>query len=1082
MEFREDLSSQVPALQMLISMGYDYLSPTDALRMRSGSSSKVLLEGVLKEQLRKINGITFKGQDYEFSEANIHKAINTLTSFRFDGLVKTNEKIYDLLTLGKSLEQTIEGYTKSFTLQYVDWRHPENNVYHVTDEFEVAKVRSHQTRRPDIVVFVNGIPLAVIECKRPDMKEPLDEAISQHLRNQRNDEIPHLFVFSQLLLAVCQNDAMYATCGTARKFWSIWKEDLRGNNEQYFIEQLGRLANQPLTEKQKDRICREKPESVSYFDGGNRGQSRTLTSHAQSEVLIPTPNFNRTPSPQDKVIYALLTPRRLLDMTYRYIVFDSNIKKIARYQQYFAIEEAMRRISGIKGDRPRKGGVIWHTTGSGKSLTMVMLAKAIALDESVRNPRIVLVTDRIDLDDQIWRTFKACGVEVKRARTGEHLIRLVEEDKARVITTVIDKFDTATKKRKVKDESCNIFVLVDESHRSQYGQANAKMQTVFPNACYIGFTGTPLLKDEKNTARRFGGFIHKYSMDQAVKDKAVAPLLYEGRMSELRGNKEAIDKWFDRITSGLTAEQKADLKRKFSREEEFTKSEERMAEIAYDVSSHFSEVFKNTGFKGQFACSGKKVALQYKKLFDDYDMVNTEIIMSAPDTRKDNLTIEEEDTPEVTRFWDAMMKKYGNEKKYLGAIIGKFKGPDDPEILIVIDKLLTGFDAPRNAVLYIDKRLKDHNILQAIARVNRLYDGKDFGLIVDYRGIFGELNAAREAYSALEEFDPEDIEGTFRDIDEEIAKLPERHTNLWAVFKEVENKGDIEAMQQHLAAEDVRQEFYDTLNAYARNLKIALSSAKFWDRTPEKQIGRYNGDLRDFLNLRTAIKQRYAETIDYKEYEAQITNMVKKYIGAGQVKTIIEQVPIFEIEDFDREIAKIEGTAAKADAMASRTKKTCYEKMDEDPSFYKRLSALIDEAIEEYRARRISEKEYLERVMKHMQEARGEGGREQPEILAGYKHAPAFFGSANENISKYEGQSSRDIRDVSAEIAIKTEEIIERRKVRDWQQNIDVQNAIMNELEDYLIKLEGKYQIKLTFNDLDRLLEELMQIAKRRYQ
>ena len=1075
MEFKEDLSSQIPALQMLINMGYEYLSPADALEMRSGSNSKVLLEGVLKKQLKKINGITFKGKKYDFYDANIQKAINALTSFRFDGLVKTNEHVYDLLTLGKSMEQTIDGYTKSFTLQYIDWKHPENNVYHVSDEFEVAKVRRHQTRRPDIVLFVNGIPLVVIECKRPDIKDPLDEAISQHLRNQRNEEIPHLFVFSQILLAVCQNDAMFATCGTKPKFWSIWKEDLRGNNEQYFKEQLDRLANQPLTEKQKEKL---RLGTLPTKWGGKSGPA-VSSAEKRAKLELGDPG-GRTPSPQDKTLYALLSPRRLLDLSYRYIVFDANIKKITRYQQYFAIEETLKRITHVKGDQLRQGGVIWHTTGSGKSLTMVMLAKAIALEESIKNPRVVLVTDRVDLDEQIWSTFKACGVDVERARTGEHLIKLVEEDKARVITTIIDKFDSATKKHKVKDESCNIFVLVDESHRSQYGQSNAKMLTVFPNACYIGFTGTPLLKDEKNTAKQFGGFIHKYSMDQAVKDKAVAPLLYEGRMSELKGNREAIDKWFDRITKDLSKEQKADLKRKFSREEEFSKSEERMAEIAYDISTHFSEVFKDTGFKGQFACSGKKVALQYKKLFDEYDMVNTEIVMSSPDTRKDNVSIEEEDIPEITLFWEKMMKHYGNEKKYLDTLIGKFKGPGEPEILIVIDKLLTGFDAPRNAVLYIDKRLKDHNILQAIARVNRLYEGKEFGLIVDYRGIFGELNAARDAYSALEEFDPEDIEGTFKDINEEIKKLPERHTNLWAVFKEVEYKSDIEAMQQHLASEDVRHDFYDTLKVYAKNLKIALACAKFWDTTTDEQIRRYNKDLKDFLNLRVAVKQRFSETIDYKEYEAQITNMVKKYIGAEKVKTIVNQVSIFEIEDFDREIDKIEGTAAKADAIASRTKKTCNENMDDDPVFYKRLSILIDEAIEEYRARRISEQEYLKKVRIHMKNARGDGNRKQPEKLKSYKHAPAFFGMVSENMAKYKTKSDNNIQDISADIAIKTEEIIESKRVRDWQYNQDVQNSIMNELEDYLLTLEEKYHIKLSFDDIDKMLEDLIQIAKRR--
>ncbi len=1062
MDFKEDLSSQIPALRLLMNMGYTYLMPAEALELRGGLTSKVVLEPILKQQLHKINSISFKGKEYQFSEGNVQKAINDLTELRADGLIRDNEAVYDLLTLGKSLEQTIDGYVKSFSLKYIDWETPENNVFHVTDEFSVSRVRSNQTRRPDVVIFVNGIPLAVIECKRPDIKHPLDEAVSQQLRNQREEsEIPYLFTFSQILMAVCQNDAKYATCGTPKKFWSIWKEDLRHSSEQYFKEQLERLVSQPLSAKQIEQLK----------------ESREVELHADVEMLA---TMERMASLQDKAIYSLLAVHRLLELCYRYIVFDNQVKKITRYQQYFAVEQTLKQITAVKGDRPRPGGVIWHTTGSGKSLTMVMLAKSIAIDKRIKNPKVILVTDRVDLDDQIYHTFKACGVEVKRAKTGEHLAELVTKGSASVITSIIDKFETACNK-KVRDESCNIFVLVDESHRTQYGTSHAKMKNVFPNACYIGFTGTPLTRKDKSTMKKFGGIIHGYSMDQAVKDKAVAPLLYEGRMSELHGDQKAIDRWFERMSEGLSDKQKLDLKMKLKREDVFTKSEERMSEIAYDISRHFADFYKGTGFKGQFACSGKPAALQYKKLFDEFGLVTTEIIISGPDSRKGNKTVDDEDTPEVQLFWNKMMKKYGNEKKYVKGLTQAFKNGDDPDILIVVDKLLTGFDAPRNAVLYVDKPLQEHNLLQAIARVNRLYDGKDYGMIVDYRGIFGELNKAREMYSALEGFDVKDLKGTCVDVDEKIAELPQAHTNVWEICKGVKNRDDHEEMQAHLSPEDRRDEFYERLNIFATTLRIAFSSATFWRDVDDRQVKKYKDDLKLFLNLRAAVKQRYSESINFAEYEAQIEGMVQKYIGADKVKTIVEQVSVFDIEDFDRELEKVEGDAAKADVIASRTKKTCLEKMAENPAMYKRLSELIDEAISDYRAKRIAEKEYLDRVRGYMQQARGEGlDSEIPEILASYRDASAYYGEIHETISRYGRDLNHDLKEIAAQAAIKAEEIIEGKKIRDWQSNVDVQNSIINDLEDYLFSIKGRYDIKLSFEEIDQLMEEIMMIAKHR--
>ena len=1062
--FLEDYSSLLPALHLLQKLGFQYLTPSEALALRGGKNSRVVLESVLAQQLRTINRITFKGQSYAFHDANIDKAIEAVSRIPFSNLLHTNEQIYDLLTLGKSLEQTIDGYTRSYSLRYIDWEHPENNVFHVCDEFVVERHHSKETRRPDIVLFVNGLPLVIIECKRPDIKNPVEQGISQHLRNQRIDEIPDLYVYSQLLLSLAQNRAHYATTHTPLKFWASWKEaEGRPDNTQAQENTLRQLINDPLSGAERAKLFQERsPE-----------QRTIMEEYWQSG--------ERLPSVQDKTLHSLCRPERLLELVYQFIVFDNGEKKVCRYQQYFAVKATLARVKNVRGDEIRYGGVIWHTTGSGKSLTMVMLAKALALDPDILNPKIILVTDRVDLDDQIYKTFQACGKAVKRATSGENLFDLIAHNKATIITTIIDKFETATKKRKFADASHNIFVLVDESHRSQYGTSHAKMRNVFPNACYIGFTGTPLLKQEKSTAQKFGGFIHKYTMNQAVRDGAVAPLLYEGRMSELHGEREQLDRWFERITQDLSKEQKLDLKKKFRREEELAKAEKRLAEIAYDIGQHFKNTFKGTGLKGQFAVSSKAEAIRYKRNFDDFGDVSTAVIISPPDTREDNSTVDEATLPEVQQFWKAMMDQYGNEKNYNDKLISAFKNADEPEIIIVVDKLLTGFDAPRNTVLYIDKRLKEHNILQAIARVNRLFEGKEHGWIIDYRGIFGALNDAIDTYAALENegFEAEDITGTLTNVLDEIKTLPQRHSNVWEVFKDISNKQDIEALQRHLEPEDRRQRFYEVLGDFMRTLRLALGNAQFQETTPPQKIQRYRDDLKTFLNLRSAVKQRYGESVDYSSYEKQIRNLVNKYIGADQVREVIAPVDVFAMDRFEEELAGIEGDAAKADAIAARMKRTIHEKLEEDPALYKRLSELIDEAIADHRAQRLSDAELLNKMRQHLDTLRGQGASDLPPALNGYDDAKAYYGVVKEPVGEYhvEGKSTTEL---AAEMAIKLEALIDERKVRDWVMKDDVQNAMLNAIEDYLFSVKGRYELALDYDTIDRIMEEILTIAKRR--
>jgi type I restriction enzyme R subunit len=1042
-----------------MNLGYEFLKPSETVSLRDGKRGKIVLESVLEDWLSKNNSIKTKDGVIPFSRENIKEAVSAISNIPFDSLLSNNEKIYDLLTLGKSIEQNIDGSRRSYSVQYINWKEPHKNVFHVTDEYEVEKRHSHQTRRPDIVLFVNGLPLVVIECKRPGLNEDaVKEGISQFLRNQKSDEVPELFAFSQILLSVAQNMAKYGTTGTSEEFWSVWKEDDPNAQE----AELSALINKPLSAADKAKVFAEKQPHVQKIMEGLWRDGQRLT------------------SAQDRAIHSLLRPERLLELIYQFIVYDNKEKKICRYQQYFSIKETIKRITKVRGDQKRQGGVIWHTTGTGKSIMMVMMAKAIALTDSITNPRIVLVTDRVDLDDQIYKTFLACGKEseLAKASSGQNLIDLIEAEKKSIITTIIDKFESASKKKDLKVLSHNIFVLIDESHRSQYGVSHAKMVNMLPNACYIGFTGTPLLKKDKATAQKFGGFIHKYTMNQAVKDGAVVPLLYEGRMSELRGNNDQLDKWFERITYGLSDDQKADLKKKFHREEEILKTDQRLEEIAYDIQEHFKVNFKHTGFKGQLACSSKENAIRYKRFFDSFGEIKTDVIISPPDTREDHTDLDESNIPEVQAFWKSMMAQYGSEEKYNESIIKAFKKSEEPEIIIVVDKLLTGFDAPKNAVLYIDKKLRDHNILQAIARVNRVCEGKAHGLVIDYRGVFGELNDAIDMYAALEHegFDKDDVEGTIVNVDREINELGQRHANLWEIFKEVQNKSDTESLQRHLEPLDRRQEFYKRLTAFSNTLQLANGNAKYQDETPEDKKSRYQRDLKMFIGLRASVKQRYGETVDYAVYEKQLRNMVNKYIEADKVKIIIPQANVFDESEFQGELDAIDGEAARADTIASRLKRSISEKFEEDPALYKKLSDMIEEAIKAHRDKRLSDLQYLAKVTEAMDAMRGKNRSDYPAIIRNSDDAKAYFGVLRQELVL----EVSDADEIMAGTALKVHEAIEKHKIRDWSGNRDVQNKMAIDLEDMFYSLKGRYKLDLTPEKMDEIINTLIMVAKRR--
>ena len=1057
--FNEKYLSQIPALQQLINMGYEYLTPAQVSAERGGRLANVLLENILRERLKEINRIHFQESEYPFSEENIQSAIQKIKNVQYDGQQEANEQTYDLITLGTSLQQTIKGNARSYTLNYIDWQQPASNVFHVAAEFSIERSHSTETVRPDIVLFVNGIPLVVIECKSPDTD--VEQAVLQNIRNQGEDYIPRFFTFMQLLLALNKNEAKYGTVGTPRKFWSVWREleDTEDN--------VSTGINHVLSGADKAALFSGQfAQARAHFDRLEQDGGRLVTG-------------------QDKCLYSLCRPARLLEIIYGYIIFDTGIKKIARYQQFFLVRSALKHIKTTNPDGTRNGGIVWHTQGSGKSITMVMLVRALALDAELTNPRIILVTDRKDLEKQLGNTFVACGLNTEQATSGRGLVKHIK-NKVGIITTLINKFETAYAAEKHVDASPDIIVLVDESHRSNFGALAAGMRLMLPGACYIGFTGTPISKEYRNSFTTFGRLIEPhYSVRQAIEDGAVVPLLYEGRHVEIEQNKEVIDLWFERSTENLNSKQKADLKKKFSRGQALNEADQVIYMRAFDISHHYQSNWQGTGFKAQLVSHSKIAALKYHEFFDEIGMVSSEVVISPPDMREGGPEVDVAPSDKVSSFWKRMMTRHGSEEKYNQQIINRFKQADEPEILIVVDKLITGFDAPRNTVLYLCRNLREHTLLQAIARVNRLHEGKEFGYIVDYANVLGELDKALTAYDALSGFDEGDLTSVLASINDQVSELPQRYSTLWDLFKELKGSADEERYEVLLADDALRSDFYERLAGYSKSLAIALSATQFIINTPQELLSRYKSDLKRFQKLRVSVKRRYAEIIDYRDYEPRIKKLLDTHIQANEVTRLNEPVNIFDDETFTK-IKDKQGEykamrpSASADTIAHATKRMIMENMERDPAFYEKFSTLIQDTIDAFRAQHISDLEYLNKVSDIRDQVVNMRRDDVPESIRNDDNLCAFFGVIKPCLAEIAADKNL-IDQIAAEtsLAIKTSMDLHW-KVDFWHDN-DAQNAVKNEVDDFFFDVVGaEHGIELSSEQMDEIFNRAVQVAKGR--
>ena len=1019
-------ASQRPALALFEAMGYTYISPADCDKQR-GSRYHVLLRDILRGQLRRLNRYVYAGAENEFSAANIERAMEDLDEPLTDGLVRTSEKIYDALLLGKSYPETVgEGKMLSFNLRYIDWETPQNNVFHVTEEFAVDSRDRQHNARPDIVLFINGIPFAVIECKAPHI--PVEEAVGQMIRNQQAAYIPHLFKFAQFVVATNKNAVKYATAGTPKKFWSVWKE-----------------------------------QDADWL------QTRL-------KALVP----DRMPTEQDRNTVSLFSPERVYELIRYFILFDANVKKVCRYQQFFAVREIMKTIAESDEHGNRRSGVIWHTQGSGKSLTMVMLAKYILMELKDCHPRVVIVTDRKELDAQIAATFAHTRLTPARATSGRHLVELVNSARADVITSIINKFNTV-ERQEIKNPSRDIFVLVDESHRSNYGLMATRMRSVFPNACYIGFTGTPLMKSEKNTMARFGSLIHKYTIRDGVEDGAIVPLIYEGRFVEQKVDEENIDLWFKQTTRRLTEAQREDLRKKWSSIRRLTSTDARIKRIALDISEHFIEGYKDTGFKAMLATNYKRDAIRYLECFEQFGDLNCAVVISPPDMREGVDDVDEGADDLVVSFWNKMMQQYGDADRYEEAIKNRFCD-GEIDILIVCSKLLTGFDAPLCQVLYIDKELKEHGLLQAIARTNRLHEGKDYGLIVDYRGLIEKLDTAMDMYSGagLENFDGGDLKGVVVDVMSAIGNLRSAYTQLVELFAPVGSISDAEAVEVFLADDKMRQDFYTLLCAFGRALHLVLNAEQAYNALSKEERQKYQDTFIFFSKVRRSVKLQYCDAIDNAEYEPLMQNLLDTHLSVAGLKKITSPIDILNKDDFEKELEELGSLRSKADAIASRMTRSISEKRDENPAYYDSFSKRIRDALALYKEKVISEAEYLAKMRTIMEDYHaGKSTVSYPERIKNNVHAQAFFGVLTALFDEVEDE--RITPDFVAEVSEEITKIVASHSQVDWTNNKTIHDRISQDIDDLFYKYEKERGLKLSFDLIDKVIDNVKTVALRRF-
>ncbi|WEL17368.1 Type I restriction-modification system, R subunit [Halorhabdus sp. SVX81] len=986
----EYAESERPALEALQRLGWDVLDQQQAnwADPRETQSSAVL-EPRLRKAVKRLNPW--------LNENNLNKAVREIQQVAGTSTMDENEQIHEKLVRHISVEQDRGNGKQHYTVQYIDYENPENNDFFALNQFRVAG--PVEVIKPDIVLFVNGIPLGVVECKSPQIPEPKSEALDQLSRyqNERKGEAEgaeELFRYNQFSVATWMEGAVMGTYRTPKDQYKPWRDAY------------------PL----------EDDELIDRFD---------------LDGYLPD---------QYRMLYALFEPERLLDQLRHYTVFEESqsgtIKMVARYQQYRAVRKALERIDK-RGQREANGGVVWHTQGSGKSLTMLFLALKLRRLED--DPTLVLVTDRRALNDQIHATFERCGFpNPKKARSIEDLRERLQYDAGETITTLIHKFQTTDDEDDddefpVLSRNENIYVMADEAHRTQDKNLANNMRTALPNAFYVGFTGTPIEKDEVNTRRTFGNYIDTYTIDQSLDDGATVEILYQGRLADIHLEGETLDRLFDRIFSDKTEEEKAEIQKRYARTQDLAEAQPRIDRVALDIVEHFEEEVPQP-FKGMVVTTSKEAAIRYKETLDSLNGPESRVVIS-----------EGHNDPEQIKQWTPS----GSEKSQYKE---SFVDPNsEVELLIVCDMLLTGFDAPVAQVMYLDKPLREHSLLQAIARVNRPFEEKTHGLIIDYYGVSDELK------EALAMFSSRDVERAMVPVKDKQEDLEAAHNRAVSFFDDLDA---VEKCVQSLEPDDRRIEFKNAFKRFSKLMDIVL---------PDPMANPYRDDLEQLSTIYGKAKERYRdETMNLEGAGAKVRELIQDHITSQGIEILNDEpVSIMDEVEFDARLEDLESDEARASEMQNAIKHEINVRFDEDPVQYGSLKERLEELIEKYREGRLSEQGTIEELRTLMEEIRSRDKAARRKGLRG--ETDLSFYHAVEDVLDEHDFGEEDFVELTAELVGTVEKFVTK---VEWKERTHLQNTMRKEVTGQLYRSE----IDLSAEERRELTNRVIELARAHYQ
>lgn len=869
-----------------------------------------------------------------YSESVINRAIFELKKAAAlnpsDDLYPINREVYTKLRYGVKVRDEASDLVQ--TVRLIDWEDPYNNAFAVAEE---VTVRGENSKRPDIVLYVNGIALGVLELKRASVS--VSEGIRQNLDNQQHRFIKPFFSTVQTVLAGNDSQGLYyGTIKTPEKFFLKWKED-------------------------------------------------NFTYDPDKNIL-------------DQHLLQFCEKSRFLEFIHDFVVFDSGIKKTCRPNQFFGVKAAQAFI------KRREGGIIWHTQGSGKSLTMVWLAKWIR--ENQTDARLLIITDRTELDEQIEKVFKGVDEQIYRTKSSSDLLQRLNDSTPWLLCSLIHKFGGRENEEDMKDfirelkkpadfkPKGNLFVFIDECHRSQSGELHTAMKELLPDALFIGFTGTPLLKtDKKKSIEVFGRYIHTYKFDEAVKDGVVLDLLYEARdVDQKITDQKGIDEWFDAVTRGMNDLPKAELKQKWGTMQKILSTKDRLQKVAFDIIKDFRVKPRLKDGRGNAILVSRSIyeACRYYMIFQQFGFKKCAIVTSFEPTtssiKGESTGDGETEKLEQYEIYQKMLN--GKDREQFEKDVKKqfIDEPANMQLLIVVDKLLTGFDAPSCTYLYIDKEMRDHGLFQAICRVNRTEkEDKEFGYIVDYKNLFNSLNQSITDYTsdAFDDFEEEDVKGLLVDrLVKAKERLDDALETLYELTKQVESPKEIEQYLKYFVGntedkdalkenEEKRLTFYKAVVSLIRaynNIAPEMKEAGYSNAEAERI--KYKVD--SYTELRNAIKTASGEYIDLKQYEPDMRQLLDMYLSADPSRTIsnfedasllqlVVEIGIGAATDRLPNMVK-KSRHAVAETLEANMRKVITQEMPINPVYYERMSVLLQELIHQRKSGAMAYEEFLKKI------------------------------------------------------------------------------------------------------------------------